>query len=129
VDKSVTKVTIPVTAPGRPAASRPGGPREGVTFEEVLRQEVGKLSFSAHAVRRLEAGRIHLSEEQVRQVSRAVEKAAGKGARESLILLDDLALVVSIKNRTVITAVDRSRMKERVFTNIDSAVIVDTKES
>ena len=129
MDKSVTKVTIPVSTPSRPAASRPATPREGMTFEDVLRQEVGRLSFSAHAVRRLEAGRIHLSDEQVRQVSRAVDKAAGKGARESLILLDDLALVVSIKNRTVITAVDRSRMKERVFTNIDSAVIVDTEEN
>ncbi len=52
-----------------------------------------------------------------------MDKAAAKGARESLILMDNLALVVSIRNRTVITAVDEKRMKEHVFTNIDSAVI------
>jgi len=53
-----------------------------------------------------------------------VSKAAAKGARESLILLDDKAFVVSVRNRTVITAVDGEHLKENVFTNIDSAVIV-----
>ena len=51
-----------------------------------------------------------------------MDRAAQKGARESLVLLDDVALVVSIKNRTVITAVDAANLKENVFTNIDSAV-------
>ena len=47
-----------------------------------------------------------------------------KGSKESLILLRDLALVVSVNNRTVITAIDKARQKERVFTNIDSTVIL-----
>ena len=54
----------------------------------------------------------------------AVNKAEAKGAKESLILMDQLALVVSVKNRTVITAVDGASLKDNVFTNIDSAVIV-----
>ena len=53
-----------------------------------------------------------------------VDRAAAKGAKESLVLVDNAALVVSIKNRTVITAVDQAHLKENVFTNIDSAVIV-----
>jgi flagellar operon protein len=53
-----------------------------------------------------------------------VDRAAAKGARESLVMMDDVALVVSVKNRTVITAVDRAHLKDNVFTNIDSAVIV-----
>jgi len=52
-----------------------------------------------------------------------VERAAAKGAREALVLMDDMAFVVSVKNRTVITAVDAARMKHNVFTGIDSAVI------
>jgi len=36
----------------------------------------------------------------------AVEKAKQKGVRESLILMKDMAFVVSIKNKTVITAMD-----------------------
>ena len=54
----------------------------------------------------------------------AVNKVEAKGAKESLILMDQMALVVSVKNRTVITAVDSNSMKDNVFTNIDSAVIV-----
>jgi flagellar operon protein len=52
-----------------------------------------------------------------------VARAAAKGSRDSLVLLDDTAFVVSVRNRTVITAVDRARMRDQVFTNIDSAVI------
>ena len=59
------------------------------------------------------------------QLKSAVDKAAQKGARESLILMNnDLALVVSVTNRTVITAMDGSSIRDNVFTNIDSAVIV-----
>jgi flagellar operon protein len=54
----------------------------------------------------------------------AVNRAEAKGAKESLILMDRLALVVSVKNRTVITAVDDQNLKDNIFTNIDSAVIV-----
>jgi flagellar operon protein len=53
-----------------------------------------------------------------------VDKAATKGSRESLLLMENMALVVSVKNRTVITAVDNDKLKENVFTNIDSAVVL-----
>ena len=55
---------------------------------------------------------------------RLLRKAAAKGAKESLVMVDNVALVVSVKNRTVITAVDQANLKDNVFTNIDSAVIV-----
>ena len=53
------------------------------------------------------------------------DKAAEKGAKQSLFMMRDVAMVVSISNRTVITAVDQSSMRENVFTNIDSAAILD----
>ena len=53
----------------------------------------------------------------------AVQRAAGKGSRDALVLMDDLAMVVSITNRTVVTVVDKESLKQNVFTNIDSAVI------
>jgi flagellar operon protein len=52
-----------------------------------------------------------------------VDRAAGKGARDAVVLVDDAAFVVSVTNRTVVTAVGRDQMKDHVFTNIDSAVI------
>ena len=58
------------------------------------------------------------------KLNAAVEKIAQKGSRESLVYLNDMALVVSIKNKTVITAMDGSSAKDNIFTNIDSAVIL-----
>jgi len=81
------------------------------------------LKISAHAKIRLDSSKIALGADRMNRLSQAVDRAASKGARESLILMDDIAFVVSVKNRTIITAVSPDRVKENVFTNIDSAVI------
>ncbi|MBP2650217.1 MAG: flagellar operon protein [Firmicutes bacterium] len=93
-------------------------------FSQVLGQELTGLKFSQHALDRLETRNIALNKTDLAKISGAVEKAAQKGARESLILMDNLALVVSVKNRTVITAMDGGSVRDNVFTNIDSAVII-----
>lgn len=99
--------------------------RGDVPFAQILDEklEQSKLKFSAHATRRLEARKIEFSHEQLKLLEEAVEKARAKGGRETLILLDDVALVVSVANRTVITAIDGENLRENVFTQIDSAVI------
>lgn len=83
-----------------------------------------KLKLSGHAQTRLESRGIQLSADEWNRVVSGVDRAAAKGAKESLVMCDDVAMVVSVKNRTVITAVDKEHLKENVFTNIDSAVIV-----
>ena len=94
-------------------------------FEQALNQAIGGVKFSQHAMQRLQTRNINMTPAQMDQLKTAVDKAAQKGARESLILMNnDLALVVSVTNRTVITAMDGSSIKDNVFTNIDSAVIV-----
>jgi len=65
-----------------------------------------------------------MSEERLARLSDAVSKAADKGSKESLILDDDAAYVVSVPNRTVITAFDRSNLQDGIFTSIDSAIIL-----
>jgi flagellar operon protein len=108
----------PVAAPAGPA--RPGGP----SFADVLRTQVGRgIALSAHARERIERREIPFDAPMAARLEAAVERAAAKGGRESLVLVDDTAFVVSVSNRTVITAVDRARMRDQVFTNIDSAVI------
>ncbi|WP_310829086.1 TIGR02530 family flagellar biosynthesis protein [Paenibacillus pedocola] len=92
------------------------------SFESVLQKNM--LKFSNHAAKRLEQRGIELGSSQLDQISSAVDKAAAKGSKESLILLKDMALIVSVPNRTVVTAVDGSSMKDNVFTQIDSAVII-----
>lgn len=83
-----------------------------------------RLKLSGHAQTRLQSRNIQFGPEEMERVLSGVERAAAKGAKESLVMMDDVALVVSVKNRTVITAVDKAQLKENVFTNIDSAVIV-----
>jgi flagellar operon protein len=101
-------------------------PLAGPSFHDVFQDQLGQtdLKFSAHALKRLESRQISLNSKDMALLEDAVNKAEAKGAKESLILMDQLALVVSIKNRTVITAVDGASLKDNVFTNIDSAVIV-----
>jgi flagellar operon protein len=82
------------------------------------------VKFSGHAQVRLASRNITLSGDDIAKLGNAITRAAAKGARESLVLTDQAALVVSVPNRTVITAVDKSAMKENIFTNIDSAMIL-----
>jgi flagellar operon protein len=94
-------------------------------FQRILDQKIsGELKFSAHAQQRLQSRNIRLTPQEIAGLKDALGKAEAKGAKESLVVMDRVALVVSIKNRTVITAVDGHSMKDNVFTQIDSAVIV-----
>jgi len=96
-----------------------------LTFSEVLRSRIEKesgVSFSSHALERLRERNIDLSPEQLGRLSDAVGKAEEKGARDSLVVIDDLACIVSIENRTVVTALSGDSVKDHVFTNIDSTV-------
>jgi flagellar operon protein len=118
----------PVTRPkGVPVQIPPTG---AGTFRDVLRTAQvpaaqQPLKFSAHAQQRLESRNIRLTSDDVAKMNAMADKAAAKGAKQSLFMMRDVAMVVSITNRTVITAVDQSSMKENVFTNIDSAAILD----
>jgi len=85
---------------------------------------IGDITFSAHASQRLRERGIELTDDDKSRLADAVQKAADKGARESLVLMDHVALVVSVSNETVITAVPEEELEDAVFTNIDSAVLV-----
>lgn len=83
-----------------------------------------KLRFSKHADARLNTRNISLTTEQLDRLEGGMKRAGEKGINESLVLMDNLAFIVNTKNKTVITAMDSSNTDERVFTNIDGAVIV-----
>lgn len=104
-------------------AKNPGlAKSQDTTFEEMLQNRL--LHFSNHAVKRLEQRGIRLEPEQLHKIESAIDNAAAKGAKDSLILMKDMALIVNVHNRTVVTAMDGSSMKDNVFTQIDSAVII-----
>jgi flagellar operon protein len=110
----------PVAAPVAP--SRAGAPN-GAAFGDLLARRTAGVQFSGHALQRIERRGIDVSPHTLLRLQEGVARAAGKGARESVVLVDGTAFVVSVKNRTVITAVDPGHMRDHVFTNIDSAVI------
>lgn len=84
------------------------------------------LKFSNHAVDRMTSRGISFSPEEMGKIQGAVTKAAGKGSKESLLITDKAALIVSVKDNTVVTVMDKAALNENVFTNIDSAVILGT---
>jgi flagellar operon protein len=107
------------------ARKTPVDTASGQSFAEALAQAGGPepLQFSRHALARVQRRGIELDSATLGRLSEGVGRAAGKGSRDSLVLVDGTAFVVSVSNRTVITAVGSEHMKDNVFTNIDSAVI------
>jgi flagellar operon protein len=91
-----------------------------VLSDAITRQE--PVQFSRHAHNRLNNRKITLTSEQLNRVESGLNAANAKGIRDSLVLVDNVALVVNVKSKTVITALERGQ--ENVFSNIDGAVIV-----
>ncbi len=103
---------------------------EGQSFADTLAQKVNlpesqTLKFSNHAQKRLETRDITLTDEGLARLSSAVDKAEKRGGRESLVLMDEMAFIVNVKDRIVVTAMDANQRGEGVFTQIDSVVLAD----
>ncbi len=92
------------------------------SFDSVFKQELEKVKFSNHAMKRLESRNIQLSETDLEKIQSAVEKAELKGAKDSLVMMENTAFIVNIPNKTVVTAMEVTGSNENVFTNIDSVV-------
>ena len=84
----------------------------------------GGIKFSAHATQRLRERNIQFNADQMQRMNEALNRADSKGVQDTLVLTDQAALIVSVPNRTVITAMDRNNLTGNVFTNIDGAVII-----
>lgn len=123
----------PVRPAGSPAPSvKPTAPIERRSFDDLLRDaasaagstQVEPVRISAHALKRLEQMGVELNDGELQAIGEATDLAAAKGARESLMLMERLGLIVNIPNRTVITALNEQRMSEGIITQIDSTVWV-----
>jgi flagellar operon protein len=119
----------PIQAPVRPIPATPQAGKQATAnspFAKVLDDKLTgqPVRLSQHAQERLRSRGITLSEADLKKLAGAVDSVALKGGKDSLIMMGDAALVVSVKNRTVVTAMDRQAMQGNVFTNIDSAVVL-----
>lgn len=96
----------------------------GASFRQILEEkqtQTGELRFSKHANERLASRNIQLSTEQRERLEGGVDRASQKGIRDSLVMVDNMAFIVNVTNRTVITAVGDG--DDKIFTNIDGAII------
>lgn len=96
-------------------------------FQKILHQQLNQeqeLKFSKHASMRLESRQIDFSANQLERLQNGLSSARDKGVKESLMLVDDVALIVNVENATVVTALNKEESKEHVFTNIDGALLV-----
>lgn len=94
------------------------------SFDSILNEKINKesLKVSAHAMERIES--LNINDKDLEKINEAFIKARDKGCENSVILYKDVAFIGSIKNNTLITAVEKERAKENVFTNIDSVIIL-----
>lgn len=115
----------PSAAQAQPQNVRPAPGKEGV-FRDLLEQTIARqdgIKFSAHAIDRLRTRNILLCSEDIIRINEAVQKAENKGSRDTLILMNGMAFIVSIKNKTVVTAITGEQMQDKIITNIDSTII------
>ena len=101
----------------------------GLSFRDVLNRttetehQVTELKFSKHAAGRLIDRNIELSEAQMERLQEGARNAGQKGIKDSLVIVDELAFIVNVPNKTVVTALDQTEARGNIFTNIDGAVI------
>jgi len=115
-----------VPVPSR-SGSQVGGKDASASFQQILEDQLHRsddLKFSVHAQERIRQRSIVMGSQGVERLRKGVDRIAEKGGQESLVLMDDSAFLVSVRNRTVITAIGRENLKDNVFTNIDSTIVV-----
>ncbi len=100
------------------------GQKEVKTQNTPIANNKLNLKFSNHAVERMQSRGISYNPERLMKLDDAIKKAAAKGSKDTLVLMDDSALIVSVKNNTVVTVMDKANLKENVFTNIDSTIVI-----
>lgn len=106
-------------------------PTNGVTkpnssFEDIFAKKLfdsKEVTFSKHAESRLKTRDINLTDEQKGKLNDAINKAGEKNVKDSLVMVDDIAFVVNVRDKNVVTVLNKDEMKNNVFTNIDGAVI------
>ena len=110
----------------RAAVQTQSGQTSGVQFGQLLQQEAAKqqVQFSKHAVQRVQERGIEMNENLMQNLNEAVQKARAKGARDVVVIGETGAFIVNVPNNVVITTMSGQEMKENIFTNIDSAVLI-----
>jgi len=114
---------------GKSTAAKLSSPANAASSFAQALADASNVKFSNHAQQRLEKRQISLTEDGLARLSQAVDKASQRGGRESMVLMDDLAFIVNVKDRVIVTALDSNSRREGVFTQIDSVVFAEASTS
>ncbi|MFD2657198.1 TIGR02530 family flagellar biosynthesis protein [Gracilibacillus thailandensis] len=93
-------------------------------FAEVLKQQQ-KIEISKHASDRMTQRNIHLSDADWNKMNEKLDQAKDKGVKESLVIMDEAAFIVNAESKKVITALDKSELSSKIFTNINGTIVMD----
>ncbi|MBN2645751.1 MAG: hypothetical protein JXR59_09795 [Desulfuromonadaceae bacterium] len=91
---------------------------------QQVMSDPGAIHFSRRASARLEQGGWRFSAAMHSGLAGAVDDLAAKGCKTALVLFDQLALLVSVGPRRVITAMGRQTMEQNLMTDIDGVFFV-----
>lgn len=98
----------------------------GVSFRDIFESKLktGEINISKHAQERMLLRKIEIGQVELDGINKAIELASSKGVRDSLVIVNGKAFVINVPTRTIVTAIEEESLKERIFTNIDGAVIL-----
>ena len=100
----------------------------GTSFQEQLTKLQNEanddLSFSKHAVRRLEERNIEMNDGLMDDLRNAVSEAKKKGAKDVAVIGRQGIFIVNVPNNVVVTPMAEDDMRNKTLTNIDSAVFM-----
>tara|TARA_B100001250_G_scaffold243390_1_gene209223 strand:- start:215 stop:613 length:399 start_codon:yes stop_codon:yes gene_type:complete len=101
--------------------------RAGPTFDEILeaRLPAGTVVVSAHAKAALEVSGIELSPMDLDRIGKGIDQLGDAGGQEGLLISEKAAFAVRVSDRTITAATAREEVKDSVFTDIDSALLID----
>lgn len=103
---------------------KPKSDKSIISFRDILTDQQS-LKISKHATERLNERNIHINEKQWQTIGERLVEAKQKGVTDSLVVIDKAALLVSAKNNTVVTAMNREEATNRIFTNINGTILID----
>lgn len=125
---NINRNIIPITQPKKTTKTQDKPIiSKSESFDKVLEKAINKeenVKFSKHAQERLEKRNIEFTSQDLKNINSAVEKAAQKGLKDTLIIMGNTALIANIRSKTVITAATDESLRDKVFTNIDGAIII-----
>ncbi len=103
------------------------GREQGAGFGALLQnamEDSQNIRFSKHAAARVEQRGIEVTDSLLKDLNQAVGKAREKGAKDVVVIGQQGAFIVNIPNNVVVTTMTSQEMKQNIFTNIDSAVLL-----